>query len=69
MMLVKAGAAVDALIDQVIPFLEEGDIIIDGGNSHYLIQSEEQNMLKRKACCMLVLEFQEVRKVRLQVLL
>ena len=35
MMLVKAGAAVDALIDQVIPFLEEGDIIIDGGNSHY----------------------------------
>ncbi len=35
MMLVKAGAAVDALIDQVIPYLEEGDIIIDGGNSHY----------------------------------
>ena len=35
MMLVKAGAAVDALIDQVIPHLEEGDIIIDGGNSHY----------------------------------
>ncbi|MDZ8117949.1 decarboxylating NADP(+)-dependent phosphogluconate dehydrogenase [Pontiella agarivorans] len=35
MMLVKAGAAVDALIEQVLPYLEEGDIIIDGGNSHY----------------------------------
>ena len=35
MMLVKAGGAVDALIDQLIPHLEEGDIIIDGGNSHY----------------------------------
>ena len=35
MMLVKAGPAVDALIDQLIPLLEEGDIIIDGGNTHY----------------------------------
>ncbi|QZT37092.1 decarboxylating NADP(+)-dependent phosphogluconate dehydrogenase [Halosquirtibacter xylanolyticus] len=35
MMLVKAGQAVDALIDQLIPLLEPGDIIIDGGNSHY----------------------------------
>ena len=35
MMLVKAGAPVDSLIDQVIPYLEEGDIIIDGGNSHF----------------------------------
>ncbi len=35
MMLVKAGGAVDALIDQLLPHLEEGDIIIDGGNSHF----------------------------------
>src|SRR5262245_16848045 len=33
MMLVKAGAAVDEFIEQLIPFLEPGDIIIDGGNS------------------------------------
>jgi len=33
MMLVKAGAAVDEFIDQIIPHLEPGDIIIDGGNS------------------------------------
>jgi 6-phosphogluconate dehydrogenase len=35
MLMVKAGAAVDAFINQVIPYLEEGDIIIDGGNSHF----------------------------------
>ncbi|MBC8207145.1 MAG: decarboxylating NADP(+)-dependent phosphogluconate dehydrogenase [Kiritimatiellales bacterium] len=35
MMLVKAGGAVDSLIDQVIPHLEAGDIIVDGGNSHF----------------------------------
>ncbi len=35
MTMVKAGPAVDALIEQIIPHLEPGDIIIDGGNSHY----------------------------------
>ena len=35
MLMVKAGAAVDSFIDQVIPFLEKGDIIIDGGNTHF----------------------------------
>ncbi|CAO3646739.1 unnamed protein product [Cunninghamella echinulata] len=35
MLLVKAGSAVDAFIDQLLPHLEEGDIIIDGGNSHF----------------------------------
>ena len=35
MMMVKAGAAVDQLIDQLIPLLEKGDILIDGGNSHF----------------------------------
>ena len=35
MMLVKAGQAVDDFIEQVIPHLEPGDIIIDGGNSHF----------------------------------
>jgi 6-phosphogluconate dehydrogenase len=33
MMLVKAGQAVDDFIEQLLPFLEPGDIIIDGGNS------------------------------------
>ena len=35
MMMVKAGAAVDNLIEQLLGVLEEGDIIIDGGNSHF----------------------------------
>ncbi|KAJ3415356.1 6-phosphogluconate dehydrogenase, decarboxylating [Chytridiales sp. JEL 0842] len=35
MLLVKAGSAVDAFIAQLLPFLEPGDIIIDGGNSHF----------------------------------
>ena len=35
MLLVKAGAPVDAFIDLLIPHLEDGDIIIDGGNSNY----------------------------------
>jgi 6-phosphogluconate dehydrogenase len=35
MMLVKAGAAVDAVIDEVAPLLEKGDILIDGGNTHF----------------------------------
>ena len=35
MIMVKAGWPVDATIEQLVPLLEEGDIIIDGGNSHY----------------------------------
>jgi len=35
MLLVKAGKPVDAFIDMLIPHLEAGDIIIDGGNSHF----------------------------------
>jgi 6-phosphogluconate dehydrogenase len=35
MLMVKAGEAVDAFIDTLIPHLEEGDLIIDGGNSDY----------------------------------
>ncbi|KNE62627.1 6-phosphogluconate dehydrogenase, decarboxylating [Allomyces macrogynus ATCC 38327] len=35
MLLVKAGQPVDDFIAQLLPYLEEGDIIIDGGNSHF----------------------------------
>ncbi|MCH6469964.1 NADP-dependent phosphogluconate dehydrogenase [Sinomonas terrae] len=35
LIMVKAGAPVDAVIDQLVPLLEEGDIVIDAGNSHY----------------------------------
>ncbi len=35
MMMIKAGDAVDDMIEKLIPVLEQGDIIIDGGNSHF----------------------------------
>jgi 6-phosphogluconate dehydrogenase len=35
MLMVKAGKPVDDFIEQIIPHLEKGDIIIDGGNSHF----------------------------------
>ncbi len=35
MLMVKAGAALDEFIEHLLPYLEKGDIIIDGGNSHY----------------------------------
>jgi 6-phosphogluconate dehydrogenase len=36
MMMVKAGPAVDSLIEQLIPLLSKGDVIIDGGNTYYV---------------------------------
>ncbi|EMI42070.1 decarboxylating NADP(+)-dependent phosphogluconate dehydrogenase [Rhodopirellula sp. SWK7] len=41
MMLVKAGPAVDAIIDTLIPLCDKGDIIIDGGNTYY-VDTEER---------------------------
>ncbi len=35
MLMVKAGEPVDATIEKLLPYLEKGDIIIDGGNSNY----------------------------------
>ena len=35
MLMVKAGQPVDDFIEQLIPYLDAGDIIIDGGNTHY----------------------------------
>ncbi|MGW8994681.1 NADP-dependent phosphogluconate dehydrogenase [Streptomyces zhihengii] len=33
--MVKAGAATDAVIEEFVPLLEEGDVVIDGGNAHF----------------------------------
>lgn len=35
MMMVKAGKPVDDLIESLVPLLDQGDILIDGGNTHY----------------------------------
>lgn len=48
MLLVKAGAAVDAFIDKLVPLLEAGDIIIDGGNSEYQDTARRTKSLEAK---------------------
>lgn len=34
-MMIRAGSPVDSVIDQLLPLLDEGDVIIDGGNTYY----------------------------------
>src|SRR5688572_6548290 len=48
MMLVKAGAPVDEFIEQLIPYLEKGDIIIDGGNSLFQDSIRRTKYLEEK---------------------
>lgn len=46
MMLVPAGPIVDSVINDLLPLVETGDIIIDGGNSHYVDTLKRINYLK-----------------------
>ena len=48
MIMVKAGAAVDAVIDQLLPHLEKGDVVIDGGNSLYSDTQRREAALSAK---------------------
>jgi len=48
MIMVKAGAAVDAVIDELTPLLSPGDILIDGGNTHYPDTTRRTKALKEK---------------------
>ncbi|MDC9724542.1 MAG: decarboxylating NADP(+)-dependent phosphogluconate dehydrogenase [Gammaproteobacteria bacterium] len=48
MLMVKAGPVVDAFIEQLLPYLDKGDIIIDGGNSLYTDSNRRTNELKEK---------------------
>ena len=48
MIMVKAGAPVDATIESLVPHLEKGDIIIDGGNTHYPDSIRREAYLKEK---------------------
>jgi len=47
-LLVKAGKAVDDFIEMIIPHLSKGDIIIDGGNSHYPDSNRRAEYLENK---------------------
>lgn len=48
MMMLKAGAPVDQFIDQLLPHLDEGDIVIDGGNSNFHDTNRRMTMLEEK---------------------
>ncbi len=48
MLMVPAGKPVDEIIEALIAFLDEGDIIIDGGNSHFSDTSRRTRMLEGK---------------------
>jgi len=48
MIMVKAGAAVDAVIDQLLPYLDKGDVVIDGGNSLYSDTERREGALSAK---------------------
>ena len=48
MLMVKAGKAVDDFIDLLVPHLEAGDIIIDGGNSHFPDSERRTNYCESK---------------------
>ncbi len=48
MLMVKAGDTVDQMIDQIVPHLEKGDIIIDGGNSHFPDTNRRTKTLNEK---------------------
>jgi 6-phosphogluconate dehydrogenase len=48
MLLVPAGKIVDSVIDGLLPLLDQGDIIIDGGNSHYDDTARRYTYLEEK---------------------
>ncbi|MEN8766474.1 MAG: NADP-dependent phosphogluconate dehydrogenase [Polaribacter sp.] len=48
MLMVNAGPAIDAVIENLLPFLSQGDSIIDGGNSNYKKTKERFEFLKSK---------------------
>lgn len=48
MLMIQAGPAVDAVIDQLIPLLEPGDIILDGGNSFFEDTRRRRDTLEAK---------------------
>ncbi|MBS2532301.1 NADP-dependent phosphogluconate dehydrogenase [Catenulispora sp. NF23] len=48
MIMVKAGDATDAVIDEFAPLLESGDMIIDGGNAHFLDTRRREKALRER---------------------
>lgn len=47
-MMIKSGKPVDMLIEEILPYLDKGDILIDGGNSYFKDTIRRTNYLKDK---------------------
>ena len=54
-LLVKAGDPVDQFIDMLVPHLDEGDLIIDGGNSNYMDTIRRSKSLTEKGFLFLLI--------------
>ena len=52
MLMVKAGSVVDDFIEQLLPLLDKGDIIIDGGNANYPDTTRRTRYLSEKGICL-----------------
>ena len=48
LLMIKAGEAVDSMIGQLLPLLEKGDLILDGGNTHFKDTAGRVDFLKGK---------------------
>ena len=48
LIMIKAGPAIDKIIESMIPILDSGDILIDGGNSHYKDTRRRMDYLESK---------------------
>ena len=62
--MVQAGKATDAVIDSLIPLLDHGDIIIDGGNAKWTDTIEREKKLNQKTYCLLDPVLAAEKKVR-----
>ncbi len=64
MMMVRAGSVVDDFIEQLLPLLEKGDIIIDGGNANYPDTTRRTHYLAEKGILFVGMGSPAERKVR-----
>ncbi|VAX76319.1 decarboxylating NADP(+)-dependent phosphogluconate dehydrogenase [Buchnera aphidicola] len=48
LLMIQSGTPIDIMIETILPFLQEGDIIVDGGNSFYKDTIKRFNFLKKK---------------------
>ena len=46
--MVKAGGPTDAVIDELVPLLEQGDIVVDGGNAHFTDTRRREAALRER---------------------